>query len=131
MWDEQERERDGAAPLRRGKGKGPHRDRRLTAPFVKKAPPGRHTDGGGLFLVVDPSGARRWLLRITVLGRRCDFGLGSATLIPLAQAREKAAQFRRIARSGVDPRAQEQATARVQTLFCKVAEQVCGRSSSA
>lgn len=29
---------------------------------------GRHTDGGGLYLVVDQSGASRWLLRILVRG---------------------------------------------------------------
>jgi hypothetical protein len=41
----------------------------LNAAFVRAAPPGRHTDGGGLFLTVDPSGARRWLVRLAIKGR--------------------------------------------------------------
>jgi len=38
-----------------------------------------------LFLEVDPSGARRWLLRTIVKGRR-DLGFGSASLVSLADA---------------------------------------------
>ncbi|WP_328805080.1 tyrosine-type recombinase/integrase [Stappia albiluteola] len=65
--------------------------------------PGRYADGNGLYLVVDPSGAKRWLLRTVVHGRRRDIGLGSLRLISLAQAREQAQEMRHIARSGGDP----------------------------
>jgi integrase len=71
---------------------------------VKKAPPGRHTDGGGLYLVVSPTGARRWVARLVVRGRRRDFGLGSAETISLAKAREIAAEYREAAWLGQDPR---------------------------
>jgi integrase len=64
---------------------------------------GRYADGNGLYLVVDPSGAKRWMLRTVVRGKRCDIGLGSLSLVSLAEAREKALQFRKIARSGDDP----------------------------
>lgn len=87
----------------KGKRPGPHVERRLSAAFVKSAPPGRHTDGGGLYLVVSESGARRWLLRLVVKGARRDLGLGSASLVSLAEARERAFSYRRIARSGGDP----------------------------
>lgn len=87
----------------RGKQPGPHYEKRLRAASVKTAPPGRHTDGGGLFLEVDPSGARRWLLRIVIKGRRRDLGLGSASLVSLADARAKAQEFRTVARAGGDP----------------------------
>jgi hypothetical protein len=41
-----------------------HPDKVLTAAKVKKvSEAGRHADGNGLYLVVDPSGARRWVLR--------------------------------------------------------------------
>lgn len=70
---------------------------------MPRLPTGRHTDGGGLYLEVDASGARRWLLRIVIKGRRRDLGLGSASLTSLADARSKAHEFRRIARSGGDP----------------------------
>ena len=42
--------------------------------------PGMHGDGGGLYLRVGPTGAKSWILRTVVHGRRRDFGLGSATL---------------------------------------------------
>ncbi|HJO50434.1 MAG TPA: integrase arm-type DNA-binding domain-containing protein [Sulfitobacter pontiacus] len=83
---------------------GPHLEKKLNAAFVRKAAPGRHSDGGGLYLKVDPSGARRWILRTVVRGRRRDYGLGSASLVSLAEAREKATELRRIARSGGNPK---------------------------
>lgn len=87
-----------------GKGKGPHVEKRLTPAMVKKAAPGRHTDGGGLYLVVDPSGARRWVARLTLKGKRRDFGIGPVQTIGLAEARERAAEYRRLAYLGMDPR---------------------------
>ncbi|SDW37832.1 tyrosine-type recombinase/integrase [Litoreibacter albidus] len=83
---------------------GPHVEKKLNAAFVRKAGPGRHADGGGLYLKVDLSGARRWMLRTVVRGRRRDIGLGSANLVTLAEAREKALDLRRIARSGGNPK---------------------------
>jgi hypothetical protein len=59
---------DGAPAIRRGRKPGPHVEKRLTAAFVKTAPPGRHSDGGGLFLMADASGARRWLVRLVIQG---------------------------------------------------------------
>lgn len=85
------------------KPRGRHPERRLTAVAVKNAKPGRRADGGGLYLVVDPSGAKRWVLRTTVAGRRVDMGLGSASLVSLAEAREQALALRKVARSGGDP----------------------------
>ena len=60
-------------------------------------------DGGGLYLLVAPSGSKSWLLRTIVKGKRCDIGLGSASLVSLAQAREDATRLRKIAREGGDP----------------------------
>lgn len=65
--------------------------------------PGMHGDGGGLYLRVSPSGAKSWILRTVVHGRRRDLGLGSASLVPLAEARDKARLYRKIARDGGDP----------------------------
>ena len=41
--------------------------------------PGRYPDGNGLYLVVTHTGAKRWILRTTVKGRRRDIGLGGFT----------------------------------------------------
>lgn len=64
---------------------------------------GLHGDGGGLYLNVTPSGAKSWILRTVVHGRRRDLGLGSASLVSLVEAREKARTLRKIAREGGDP----------------------------
>ncbi len=64
---------------------------------------GRYADGNGLYLIVDPSGAKRWVLRTVVHGRRRDIGLGGLRLVPLAEAREKALTYRRLARDGENP----------------------------
>ena len=79
---------------------------RLTAAFVKAAPPGRHYDTGGhgLILRVEPTGARRFVWRGTVRGRRIELGLGSARYRKLAEARAMAFEYRRSTMDGVDPR---------------------------
>lgn len=117
---------DGAdGPVRKpGKARGRHFERRLTAQFVKKATPGRHTDGGGLYLVVDDTGASRWLLRIVVRGRRRDFGLGSTSTVSLTQARDKADGFRRVARTGGDPLEDAEIASRVFVTFDELAKTV-------
>ena len=73
---------------------------------------GRHGDGGGLNLVVDPSGARRWIVRVTIKGQknkkgaplRTDFGLGGADVVTLNEARDRALEYRRMAKQGLNPR---------------------------
>lgn len=65
--------------------------------------PGRYGDGNGLYLVVDESGAKRWVLRTVVHGKRRDMGLGGLRLVPLAEARAKAIEYRKLARAGGDP----------------------------
>ena len=61
-------------------------------------------DGNGLYLHVEPSGARHWVQRLVIHGKGCVFGLGSFALVPLAEARQRALANRRVARSGGDPR---------------------------
>jgi integrase len=75
----------------------------LTALKVKNAGPGRHADAHGLYLVVQPSGTRSWLLRHQYKGRRRDFGLGPAHDVSLADARIAAMEIRKMVRAGLDP----------------------------
>lgn len=58
--------------------------------------------GQGLYLLVKPSGAKSWMLRIHVNGRRRDIGLGSIAALSLAEARERAAELRKHALNGRD-----------------------------
>lgn len=67
------------------------------------AKPGRHADGGGLYLVVDKSQARRWVFLYRFAGKRREMGLGSFNAIGLAKARELAAQARESVALGIDP----------------------------
>lgn len=75
----------------------------LTALKVKKAGPGKHADIHGLYLVVQPSGRRSWVLRYQHKGRRRDFGLGPVHDVSLAEARAAAMDIRKMVRAGLDP----------------------------
>jgi integrase len=75
----------------------------LTAVEVRNAKPGRHADGKGLYLLVKPSGAKSWVLRVQVAGRRRDYGLGSFDIVSLTEARDRALECRKMAKNGLDP----------------------------
>ena len=83
---------------------------KLNAQKVKTAGPGRHGDGRGLFLYVKPSGARSWVLRYQMQGRRRDLGLGAFPDVTLAMARDRATEARRLIADGGDPIAQKKQT---------------------
>lgn len=107
------------------KATGRHPDKKLTAVRVnalRKA--GRYADGNGLYLVVSATGAKSWLLRIVVQGRRQDIGLGSTRLVTLAEAREEALRLRRIARAGGDPLLERQRQSRLTLTFEEATERV-------
>lgn len=65
--------------------------------------PGMLSDGGGLYVRVGPTGGKSWILRTVVHGRRRELGLGSVSLVTLAEARDLAHKYRKIAREGGDP----------------------------
>jgi len=75
----------------------------LTARRVETAKPGKHSDGGNLYLIVSMTGARKWVLRFTWRGNAKEMGLGSAGSVTLADAREKAASARRKIAKGLNP----------------------------
>jgi integrase len=91
-------------------------EKRLKAKDIDKLPAGVHEDGGGLRLVVEPSGSRRWVLRVTISGKRHNRGLGPYPLIMLDAARDSAIDMRRAAREGRDlARERRQQAARATT----------------
>ncbi|MBG6199960.1 integrase [Labrenzia sp. EL_13] len=65
--------------------------------------PGFYGDGEGLHLKVSKGGGKSWILRTMVHGKRRDLGLGSASLVSLAEAREISRTYRKVARQGGDP----------------------------
>jgi integrase len=91
-------------------------EKALTAAFVKSVKePRKYFDGHGLFLRVDGNGARFWVQRIAIRGKRTEMGLGSASLVTLAEARDAALANRRMARAGGDPLQAKRAQAAVMT----------------
>jgi len=134
---------------------------KLTAAKVTAAKPGIGpdgqprkavlSDGNGLLLVVAPTGARNWVLRVQEgkgadgKARRRDIGLGAADdgagrrafaagddrlaarplmlrkVLTLAEAREKAAALRKLAKSGADPKAERDRERLVVPTFAEAA----------
>ena len=77
---------------------------KLTASQVKSlTAPGRHRADPTLYLVVQPSGSKSWVQRLTIDGRRRDIGLGGYPKIGLADARAKALENRLLVATGRDP----------------------------
>jgi hypothetical protein len=79
---------------------------RLTARAVSGlTKPGRHADGGNLYLQISPSGTRQWVFLYERHGRQREMGLGSAAPgnMMLGVAREKAIEARRQLAQGIDP----------------------------
>ena len=104
---------------------GMHPDKALSAVKVRTiSKPGRYADGSGLYLEVDPSGAKRWFLRTMVQGRRCHIGLGGLSVVSLAEAREAALAMRKIAKAGGDPLAERREAKRVVPTFEAAAKKV-------
>lgn len=109
----------------------------LTVRQALHAKAGRHSDGNGLYLLVQPSGSRSWVLRVQHNGRRRDLGLGSFTAEPiniglpierrksltLAQAREKARMARELAKAGMNPTALWRAEVKALPTFRDAAEE--------
>lgn len=97
----------------------PRRAKGLNAAGLEHLPPGKHADGGGLYLLVRANGARLWTCRYMLAGRAREMGLGafsnpkpkegekrtgrSAPSVSLAEARKKAGDAARMVAAGYDP----------------------------
>lgn len=77
---------------------------RLTAKEVeKKTAPGLYGDGGGLTLQITKAGVKSWLYRYMIRGTAYGMGLGPVHTISLAEARQRAAEARKLVIDGVNP----------------------------
>lgn len=78
--------------------------KKLAAKFVVNVTEaGKYYDLHGLFLHVRTSGAKKWLQRYTFNGRIREIGLGSAKVVSLVTARQKANHNLVLASEGIDP----------------------------
>lgn len=64
---------------------------------------GRYADGGGLYLQVSKSGTKAWLFRFMLNRKAREMGLGPVRDVSLAEARDLAAQARKLLARGEDP----------------------------
>jgi len=84
-----------------------HKLNNRDVPAISK--PGRHADGGDLYLLVKPSGSKSWVFLFMFKGRQREAGLGSVLKVSLQQARKKAAEYRELLGQGLDPIEHKQA----------------------
>jgi integrase len=98
---------------------------RLSASFVRGVKkPGKYYDGGGLMLQASATArkgvvTKAWLFRYQIDNRERYMGLGTARVVSLAEAREKANAARKLVAAGIDPLTQrnsDQAAARAAEL---------------
>ena len=65
----------------------------LTATEIKGAKPKEKnyklSDGGGLFLLVKPTGSKLWRLKYRLNGKEKEYAIGVYPTVSLSQAREK------------------------------------------
>lgn len=105
-------------------------ERALSARFVETVTnPGKHFDGQGLFLRVSKNGAKQWVQRITIRGKRCELGLGSPPAVSLAVARKLALENRGAAMLGGDPLADKRKAREVLTFSAAVEKYLANKLS--
>lgn len=87
---------------------------KLTEMAVKKAKPEakpyKMADGGGMYLLVQPTGAKYWRFKYRFQGVEKTLALGVYPDVSLAQAREGREDARKLLKNGTDPSAIRQAT---------------------
>ena len=111
---------------------------KLSAIEVTKAKgPAVLHDGGGLYLRVSATGAKSWVFRFQLDGKRRDMGLGPFPDFSLADARQKATENRKLRHEGIDPldaKAAQQQAQRVSAAkgrtFAEVAEEYVSRNEA-
>ena len=71
--------------------------------LLREGRPGRYADRGGLYFRIAPGGSTGWLLRMMVVGRRVERGLGGYPAVSLTEARSKSrAAARALRQNGAD-----------------------------
>jgi integrase len=78
---------------------------KLTAIAIKNAKPGKLFDGGGLFLLVKPTGSQLWRMKYRHAGKERLLSFGAFPEVTLAEARARRDEARSVLRDGNDPAA--------------------------
>jgi integrase len=102
----------------------------LTVRNVKPlAKPFKLSDGGGLYLLVQPTGSKLWRLAYRFAGKQKTLALGVYPQVSLEDARRGRDEAKKLLARGVDPSAQRKADkhARKEDTFRAVAEEVISK----
>lgn len=73
-----------------------------------KDKPYKLSDGGGLYLLVNPNGSRYWRLKYRIAGKEKLLALGVYPDVTLAEARQKRADAKKVLAAGGDPGQEKQ-----------------------
>jgi integrase len=79
------------------------------AKLIRKAEPGRHFDGQGLYLVIEHKASARWERRYQLHDEEHYYGIGSAFVFDLAKARERNKKVSELLADKIDPLAAKRA----------------------
>lgn len=77
-----------------------------------KAKPYKKSDGGGLYLLVQPNGAKYWRLKYRLAGKEHTLALGVYPKVSLEAARAGRDEARRLLATGGDPMAEKREAAK-------------------
>ncbi len=76
--------------------------------------PGRHSDGGNLYLNITKAGAKSWVFFYRFDKVQREMGLGGIATTSLAQARVKALAALKLLKDGIDPLAERRAAEKIE-----------------
>ena len=77
--------------------------------------PRKLSDGGGLHLLVPPNGSKLWRLAYRFAGKQKSLALGVYPAVPLAEARSRRDEAKKLLARGVDPSAQRKIDRQIET----------------
>jgi Arm DNA-binding domain len=107
------------AKTSRGKGANKPGDR--PAPRLTKL-----SDGGGLMLWIEPSGAKRWRMAYRFAGKQKSLAFGSYPQVTLSEARAARDTAAKLIREGVDPSQHKRAKKAAQAAACEFRRKPAG-----
>ena len=95
----------------------------------------KHSDGGGLFLYVTPTGKKSWRLAYRFAGKQKLISLGPYPSVSLREAREKREEAKKLLRENIDPsearrQAREAASEAARNSFEDVAQEWYAKHST-
>lgn len=95
--------------------------------FKPELKPKKHSDGGGLVLLVTPSGGKLWRLAYRYEGKQKQLALGAYPYVSLKDARERREAARTLLAHGVDPSENRKATKAAKTASAENSFEIVAR----